>query len=298
MLKQRGRILKGIGGFYYVETEKALIECKARGAFRKDNLTLQVGDFVEIEYDESTNKGVIDEIFDRKNSLIRPPISNIDKLYIVTSTYLPEPNTLNIDKLTALCVYKNIEPILVVSKTDVKKADELIENYKKAGITVFETNKFDKSAAEKIGQSLNGYTCAFAGNSGVGKSTLINMIEPNLKLQTGEVSLKLSRGRHTTRHVELFKINGGYIADTPGFSSLDFESGVNILKDELIYCFPDLLKYADNCRFKDCAHINEKDCSLKEAVLNGDVVESRYLSYKELYKEAEKIKVWDIKGQK
>ncbi|MBQ8869151.1 MAG: ribosome small subunit-dependent GTPase A [Oscillospiraceae bacterium] len=298
MKTAQGRILKGIGGFYYVETEDGLVECRARGHFRNDDMTLLVGDMAEIEYDADKMKGVVNAIEERKNALVRPAVSNVDKLYIVCSTVLPQPNLFNIDKLIAIALHNNIEPVLVISKTDLGKAHSLREIYQKAGFSVYETNPDDKSGAEQIKNSLSDKISVFTGNSGVGKSTLINAMFPELLLKTGEVSLKLSRGRHTTRHVELFPIeNGGYLADTPGFSSIDFEQNLEIEKDEVISCFPDFAPYISDCRFPDCLHIGERDCSLKKAVENGEISPSRYESYVALCKEAEKIKPWEKQGR-
>ena len=290
----QGRILKGIGGFYYVETQSSVVECRARGVFRNQDAALYVGDVVEIEFDAEKNKGVIKNILPRKNFLIRPAVSNIDKLYIVCSTVLPQPNFLNIDKLIAMALFASIEPVIVISKTDLESAESIRSVYEKAGFCVFEVNYSDGESVKKIKDSLAGGISVFTGNSGVGKSTLINAMFPSLLLKTGEVSLKLSRGRHTTRHVELFALeNGGYLADTPGFSSIDFEGGELIEKDDVIDCFPDFAPFLSDCRFPDCRHIGERDCSVKAAVESGEIVKTRYESYCALYKEAEKIKSWE-----
>ena len=299
MEKIRGRILKGIGGFYYVETELGLVECRARGSFRNKEMSPYVGDFVSIEFDKQKMSGVVNEIFERKNSLVRPAVSNIDKLYIVCSTTLPEPNFLNIDKLTAIAVHSGIEPVIVISKTDLNSSDNLKEIYQKAGFTVYLTNAETLEGAEEIRASLSGFVSVFTGNSGVGKSTLINQMFPNLDLKTGEVSLKLSRGRHTTRHVEFFLLpEGGYLADTPGFSSIDFEGYTVIKKDEVADCFPEFEPFLGGCRFPDCGHVGERDCAVKSAVLNGDIPASRYDSYCELYREAEKLRDWELKQKR
>ena len=296
MQTAKGRILKGIGGFYYVETEFGIVECRARGLFRNKELSPYVGDYVTIDFDADKMSGVVSEIERRKNSLIRPAVSNIDKLYIVCSTTLPEPNLFNIDKLTAIAVNSGIQPIIVISKTDLKSAETIRKIYEKVGFEVYETNSASDYSLKEIKDSLCGYTSVFTGNSGVGKSTLINMLFPELSLKTGEVSMKLSRGRHTTRHVELFKLEGGgYLADTPGFSSIDFEGYTVVKKDEVVDCFPEFKDYMGECRFPDCAHIGERDCSIKTSVENGDIPSSRYESYCALYKEAEKIRDWEIK---
>ncbi|MEE1279347.1 MAG: ribosome small subunit-dependent GTPase A [Oscillospiraceae bacterium] len=299
MEKIKGRILKGIGGFYYIETELGIIECRARGSFRNSQMSPYVGDYVTAEFDREKMCGMVIEISERKNSLIRPAVSNIDRLYIVCSTTLPEPNLLNIDKLTAIAVHSEVEPIIVISKTDLDSAQKLSDVYKKTGITVFQTNAETMEGAEEIRKSLSGLTSVFTGNSGVGKSTLINQMFPELSLKTGEISQKLSRGRHTTRHIELFPLpEGGYIADTPGFSTIDFEGYAVIKKDEVAGCFPEFEPFSGNCRFPDCSHVGERDCSVKTAVLRGDIPPSRYESYCELFREAEKIRDWDIKQKR
>ena len=299
MEKTSGRILKGIGGFYYVETDFGIVECRAKGSFRNKELSPYVGDLVEIEFDREKMCGTVSQIFERKNSLIRPAVSNIDRLYIVCSTTLPVPNLLNVDKLTSIAIYSGIEPIIVISKTDLADFSQLKEIYTRSGFTVFETSTEDKEGAEKIKESLEGKVSVFTGNSGVGKSTLINKMFPELSLKTGEVSLKLSRGRHTTRHVELFPLeNGGYLADTPGFSSIDFESYTVIKKDDVASCFPEFEPFLNECRFPDCAHIGERDCAIKNAVESGEIAPSRYESYCTFYKEAEKIKEWELKPKR
>lgn len=299
MDKIQGRILKGIGGFYYVETQKGLIECKARGSFRNRDITPLVGDFVEIEFDGDKNKGVINDILPRKNSLVRPAVSNIDKLYIVCSTTLPDPNFLNIDKLIAIALCNNIEPIIVISKTDLESFENLQKTYENAGFKVFHTNSALSGGAEEIKSSLSSCVSVFTGNSGVGKSTLINQMFPDLSLKTGEVSLKLSRGKHTTRHVELFPLqDGGYLADTPGFSSIDLESSNLILKDDVIKGFPEFDEFLGDCRFLDCRHIGERNCAVKTAVEEGKIEKTRYESYCALYSDAEKIKDWEVKPKR
>lgn len=293
MKEMQGKILKGIGGFYYVETPAGCIECRARGVFRNRGETPMVGDEVRICLDEQTGKGVLEELYPRKNFLQRPGVCNVDCLYIVVSTIDPAPNLLNIDKLTALAVHRNIEPCIIISKTDLKENKALYNLYVDAGFTVFEIG-FHQQNIEPLRQSLAGKVSAFTGNSGVGKSTLINRLLPQLQLETGEISKKLSRGRHTTRHIELFPLpGGGYLADTPGFSSIDFEDGVVIEKQAVIDCFPDFVPFLNRCRFPDCRHIGERDCGIKQAVSQGKIASSRYESYCVLYREAEKIKDWE-----
>ena len=293
-MKIDGIIIKGIGGFYYVEAADGIIyECKARGVFRKEKITPLAGDKVEISVDEN-NKNSIDKIYERRNMFKRPPIANVDKLVIVSSVCDPKPNLLIIDRLTAVAVYKNVEPIIVFTKNDLQSADEYIEIYKNAGFKTFAVSNETGEGIGEIKAVIENGVCVFTGNSGVGKSSLINRMYPDFALETGEISKKLGRGRHTTRHVELLKINNGYIADTPGFSSLDFETNDLIKKDELAFCFPDFSDYIDSCKFSTCAHVNDKGCRLIEAVNNGDVMRSRHESYVTMYNEVKDIKDWQL----
>lgn len=293
-MKIDGIIIKGIGGFYYVEAADGIIyECKARGVFRKEKITPLAGDKVEISVDEN-NKNSIDKIYERRNMFKRPPIANVDKLVIVSSVCDPRPNLLIIDRLTAVAVYKNVEPIIVFTKNDLQSADEYIEIYKNAGFKTFAVSNETGEGIGEIKAVIENGVFVFTGNSGVGKSSLINRMYPDFALETGEISKKLGRGRHTTRHVELLKINNGYIADTPGFSSLDFETNDLIKKDELAFCFPDFSDYIDSCKFSTCAHVNDKGCRLIEAVNNGDVMRSRHESYVTMYNEVKDIKDWQL----
>lgn len=293
-MKIDGIIIKGIGGFYYVEAADGIIyECKARGVFRKEKITPLAGDKVEISVDEN-NKNSVDKIYERRNMFKRPPIANVDKLVIVSSVCDPRPNLLIIDRLSAVAVYKNVEPIIVFTKNDLQSSDEYIEIYKNAGFKTFAVSNETGEGIGEVKAVIENGVCVFTGNSGVGKSSLINRMYPDFALETGEISKKLGRGRHTTRHVELLKINNGYIADTPGFSSLDFETNDLIKKDELAFCFPDFSDYIDSCKFSTCAHVNDKGCRLIEAVNNGDVMRSRHESYVTMYNEVKDIKDWQL----
>lgn len=289
-----GIIIKGIGGFYYVEAADGIVyECKARGVFRKEKITPLAGDRVEITV-ESNNKNSIDKILERRNFFKRPPISNVDTLVIVSSVCDPRPNLLIIDRLTAVASYKNVEPIIVFTKDDLQSANEFAKIYTNAGFKTFAVSNETGEGIEKVKSIIDGGITVFTGNSGVGKSSLINRMYPDFCLETGEISRKLGRGRHTTRHVELFKVGSGYIADTPGFSSLDFETNDLIKKDELAFCFPDFADYIGLCRFSTCAHVNDKGCSLVEAVKNGDVERTRHESYVTMYNEVKDIKDWQL----
>ena len=288
------RIVKGIGGFYYVNTAEGIVECKARGSFRNQKLKPYVGDYVTITLNDNA-QNTIDTILPRKNALIRPPVANIDTLMIVASMVTPAPNTYVLDKLCAVCELKEIEPVIVFNKTDVKSGDELAEIYSKAGFTALSVSAKTGEGIEKICALLEGKTTVFTGNSGAGKSSILNCIEPNLALQTGEVSEKLGRGRHTTRSCEIFSICGGEVVDTPGFSSLEVERLHTILKDDLQYCFREFEPYLQQCKYTSCAHINETDCAVRQAVQEGKIMPSRYESYKMLYEELKHIKEWQVK---
>ena len=240
-----GTIVKGIGGFYYVDAADVIYECKARGNFRKQKITPMVGDNVEFSINENDcAENRIEKIFDRKNELIRPPLANIDRLFIVSSIVDPKLNTLIIDKMVAIAEYKNIEPIIVITKTDMDSGyQQYVDIYESAGFKVVVCDNVDGTGADEIHELLKGKVSAFCGNTGVGKSTLLNNIFPDLALETGETSKKLGRGRHTTRHCELFKVDGGYIADTPGFSSVELDYDNFISKNDLQYAFIEFEEY-------------------------------------------------------
>ncbi len=291
MEKLKGIITKGIGGFYYVEVANTTYECKARGIFRKKRITPIVGDTVDITVNENF-ENTIDLIHNRKNYLNRPPVSNIDNLIIVVATTEPKPNFLVIDKLIAIAEYKSIEPVIVISKTDLSSEKEICKVYKKTGIRVISLNS--ENSLEKLRNIMNGKINAFTGNSGVGKTTLLNRLAPTLQLATGEISDKLGRGRHTTRQAQLFSVCGGYIIDTPGFSSFEFEKNGIIKKDELPYCFREFREYLGTCKFTSCAHINDKGCSICEAVKNGEISEIRHKNYISMYSQAKEIKEWEL----
>lgn len=292
----KGKIIKGIGGFYYVATNDTIYECKARGTFRNQKITLLVGDDVEISINTNA-ENTIDKILDRKNSLVRPPLANLDTLFIVASIVDPKINTLIIDKLIAIAEYKHIEPVLVLTKTDLDNDySKYVDIYTKAGFKVIVCDNKKGTGADEVRAMLSGKISAFTGNTGVGKSTLLNNIAPELSLETGETSKKLGRGRHTTRHCELFNVAGGYIADTPGFSSLDFEKCEKILKDDLPYCFREFEPYLDSCKFiTSCSHINDKGCAVCKAIEDGKISPSRHESYIAMYNDVKDIKQWQIK---
>ncbi len=293
MQQLEGTIIKGIGGFYYVEVADDIYECKARGVFRKNKISPLPGDRVKF----TVNKGAentVDEILPRRNVLVRPPIANIDRLFVVTSVCEPKPNTLVIDKLIAIAEKNNIEPVLVITKKDLGDSAELVNIYKTAGFETIVTSAETGEGADDIKGLLEGHISAFAGNTGVGKSSLLNCLDSSLALETGEISDKLGRGRHTTRHIELFKVCGGYIADTPGFSSIDFQNAEKILKEELPFCFREFGEFMGMCKFSTCSHTRDKGCKIIEAVSEGKIHPSRHENYVAMYNEVKDLKEWQL----
>ncbi len=290
-----GLIIQGIGGFYYVEAADGVYECRARGSLRNLGVTPFAGDRVVITADE-TGKGVLEAVHERKNSLIRPPVANLDVLVLVISMTDPEPSLPVIDRMLAVCEYKEIEPIMVFNKTDLVSSAELEKLYGDAGYTVLSVCAHEPQTLEPLKALLKGRICAFAGNSGVGKSSVINVLDPSLALTVGETSKKLGRGRHTTRSVQLYpQEGGGYLVDTPGFSSLDAQRLEHIDKDELGFCFREFHPFLDGCRFTSCSHTVEKGCRVRQALEEGEIAPSRHESYVALYKEAKDWKEWENK---
>lgn len=288
----QGILIKAISGFYYAECGGEIYECKARGNFRKAGVSPVVGDRVEISV-SADGKGVVEEILPRKNVLERPTVANIDKLVIVSAYETPAPDPLMIDRLTAIAVYRQIKPVIVFNKSDLGDFGELCAVYRKAGFPTYAVSALDPETLTELRTEFDGCVCAFAGNSGVGKSSLINALFDGLSLETGEVSEKLGRGRHTTRHTRLFATpNGGYVVDTPGFSSVspgdDYE-----FKDCLPACFSDFSDYTDRCRFTSCTHTCEKDCGVLQAVAAGEISRSRHDGYCALYRELKDLKAWN-----
>ncbi len=292
MIKQ-GLILKGIGGFYYVETSDGVFECKAKGRFRKEKITPLVGDVVTITVRDG-KENTIDEISQRKNKLVRPPVANVDKLMIVISVAKPLPNTQVIDKMTLFAEKNNIEPVIVFTKTDLASYDEIYDIYKTTGYSLYTFSSLDNKGLEKITEELKGCVTAFTGNSGVGKSTLINALNGNDNIKTGEISDKLGRGRHTTRQAEIFHVAEGLVIDTPGFSSIDFVDDNILLSEDIQYYFKEFNEYIGQCKFTGCAHIGEKGCVICEKVQKGIISPSRHNSYVSMYNELKNVKKWNL----
>lgn len=291
----QGLLRKGIGGFYYVECGEVLYECKAKGLFRKENRSPLAGDWVEVTQ-TGEQLGVIDDILPRKNEWLRPPLANLDQLLLVVSSCEPEPNLLNLDKLITIAEYKEIEPVLVFTKIDLASAEELQDTYSGAGFETIMLNNMEEDAAKVLLPRLAGKITALAGNSGVGKSSLLNNLIDTLVLETSQISQKLGRGRHTTRHVELYPLKeGGYVADTPGFSTIELNQYEIIKKEQLQYCFREFEPFLGQCKFHDCAHTGGKGCAVLDAVGEGKIAPSRHQSYRQLYEDAKLIKDWELK---
>lgn len=289
-----GVIIKGIGGFYYVEAAGKVYECKARGAFRKKKITPLAGDNVTITVREG-KENTIDEIGERKNFLLRPPVANIDTLIIVSSVKDPVPSLLVIDKMTAIAVDKGIKPCVVFSKSDLGDTTELESIYRKAGIDVVSVCCKTGEGIVKVKEMISDGITVFTGNTGVGKSSLLNCIDDRFSLATGEISDKLGRGRHTTREVTLYHINNGLVADTPGFSSLDIEQTSDVIvKENLPFCFPEFQEYLGKCKFTSCSHTVEKGCLILEALNNGEIDKNRHESYVSMYNDVKDLKEWQL----
>ena len=292
-----GLVRKGIGGFYTVETEQGMYTCTARGKFRKERISPYAGDRVRITGEED-GTGALEEILPRRNFLVRPPIANIDQLFIVASLRHPFPEPLIIDKTIAVAELGEIQPILVLTKTDLEDGSQLKAIYDLAEIPCLVVSSVTGRGVDQVRALLRGKISAFTGNSGVGKSTLLNAVFPEFQLKTGEISQKLGRGRHTTREVELYKLEGGgYVADTPGFSTFDIERYRLTDKELLAYGFREFLPYLGECQFTSCSHTCEKGCAILQAVEEGKISRSRHESYCSMYQEVKDVKQWQQKNK-
>jgi ribosome small subunit-dependent GTPase A len=282
---QTGKIIKALSGFYYVESNNKVYETRARGRFRKTAESPLVGDYVEFQI-ENVDEGYITAILPRKNSLNRPPVANIDQLLLTASLKSPDFSFYLLDRFIAYSEANDINPVLIVTKNDLNDNDMLIEEIKRVYTPMYEVYFTDKDHInEDLKDVFEGKLSVLAGQSGAGKSTLLNTLLPHLDLKTDEISNALNRGKHTTRHVELISIDGGFIADTPGFAAIDF---LNIDKYNIKFCFIDFNQYS--CKFRECLHINEPKCGVKAAVESGELAQSRYDSYVKIYNEIDNRK--------
>ena len=290
-----GTIMRALSGFYYVRHGDGLLQCRARGRFRKEGLTPLVGDLVEVE-PEPDGTGTITAIASRKNAFARPAVANVDYLIMIISAAIPVTDPFLADRVTVRCEKNGCSAMLVINKCDLDPGDKLAGIYENVGYPVFQVSAATGEGVDALRSAITGKICCFTGNSGVGKSSLINALAPGFSIPTAEVSRKLGRGKHTTRHVELFDIGDGtLIADTPGFASFGDEGETPITAGELAGLFPEFAPYIGECRFDDCTHRAEPGCALRQAVETGAVQESRYGSYRRLYEEAAKLKAWEIK---
>ena len=290
-----GIIVKALSGFYYVTTENGIVECRARGRFRLDGSSPLVGDRVSCSVD-SNGKGRIDKVYDRKNWFIRPAVANIDTLVFIAANTNPITDPFLVDRISVIAAEAGCELVICINKSDIDPGDKLYEIFTKAGFSVVRTSAETGEGMDELRHQLAGKVCAFTGNSGVGKSSILNVLLPDADIKTGEVSEKLGRGRHTTRHVELYDLGENtYIADTPGFASLDVAMTCTIMKENLQFDFIDFDPYIGSCRFNDCAHLKEPGCAVREAVEEGHISQSRYRSYQRLYELSAQHKFWEYK---
>ena len=285
-----GVIRKALSGFYYVQCGEDLVTCRARGKFRHKKQTPLVGDRVTVTV-QPDGSGSLDEILSRTNFFRRPAVANVDQLVIIASGAIPVTDPFLIDRIAALAERKGCEPILCINKWDLAPVEDLYDIYQQVGFRVLKTSAVTGQGMEELRALLSGKTSAFTGNSGVGKSSILNALDPAFSLATGEVSEKLGRGRHTTRHVELFPVSGGLIADTPGFSS--FEDDELLEKDQLPAAFREFRPFLEDCRFVGCSHRKEKGCAILAALDRGEISPSRHRSYIRLYDMADAIKPWE-----
>lgn len=293
--KVKGLIIKALSGFYTVHSETRSIECRARGRFRKGGISPLVGDFVEFS-ENPDGSGNVDAILPRRNAFGRPAVANVDMLVMIVSAAIPVTDPYLIDRVSVRCEKNRVDVLVVINKCDLDPGDKLYEIYKNSGYPTLRVSAATGAGLDLLWQHIQGKTCCFTGNSGVGKSSILNALDASFSIETGEVSQKLGRGRHTTRHVELFNLGDDcYVADTPGFAAFDNESEEPIRKQELATLFPDFADYVTKCRFDDCAHRAEPGCALREALEAGRIMPSRYESYNRMYEEAALLKEWELK---
>ena len=289
-----GRILRSLSGFYDVQTPEGLVTCRGRGSLRKNHQIPLTGDMVEITVEKG--KGMVEKILPRRNCFVRPAVANVDALVVFAANVNPVTEPFLIDRVAAIAGDQGVEVILCINKCDLDPALDLTRIYRNAGFTVISASAETGQGVDQLRKLLQGKLTAFTGNTGVGKSSMLNQLCPGLGLATGEVSEKLGRGRHTTRHVELYQLDAEtYVADTPGFSSFDTDQMDVILKENLQYAFPDFGAYVGACQFHDCSHRQEPGCAVRAALVEGKIESSRYDSYLKLYEKASQIKLWELK---
>ena len=287
-----GRIQKALSGFYYVDTGTEVLTCRARGKFRKDGVSPLVGDRVEVR-ELGNGEGFVEAILPRKNAFTRPAVANIDQLVVIASGAIPKTDPFLIDRVAAIAALKGCEVIILLNKCDLDSADSLYQIYRAAGFQTLRVSAQTGEGLEELIALIYGKLSAFTGNSGVGKSSILNALDPEFHLQVGEVSDALGRGRHTTRHVELFRLScGAEIVDSPGFSSFETEELNLELKHRLPDTFREFQPYLEHCRFVGCSHTKEKGCAVLEAVRRGEIQKSRHASYLRLYEELKPLKDW------
>lgn len=289
-----GRIVRSISGFYDVQTPEGLITCRGRGSLRRNQESPLTGDMVEISVEKG--KGMVEKILPRKNRFVRPAVANIDALVVFAANVNPVTEPFLIDRVAAIAGDQNVEVYICINKCDLDPAVDLTRIYRNAGFPVICTSAQTGEGVQELKALIQGKLTAFTGNTGVGKSSILNALCPELSLATGEVSEKLGRGRHTTRHVELYSLGEDtFVADTPGFSSFDTEQMDVILKENLQYAFSDFTPFLGSCQFHDCSHRAEPGCSVRQAVEDGKIERTRYDSYLRLYEKSTQIKLWEIK---
>lgn len=292
--KHTGRIVRALSGFYDVQLPDRTVVCRGRGVLRKEHITPLTGDLVEITVENG--KGMVEAVLHRSNSFVRPAVANVDALAIFAANVNPVTEPFLIDRVAAIAGNQNVRCVICINKVDLDPARRLRQIYEKAGFPVICTSAKTGEGLRELRAFLRGKLTAFTGNSGVGKSSILNCLNPNLALATGEVSEKLGRGRHTTRHVELFSLGEDtFVMDTPGFSSFDTDQMDVILKENLQYAFPDFAPCLGRCQFADCSHRTEPGCTVRAAVEAGEIVPSRYDSYLRLYEKSAQIKQWELK---
>ncbi len=284
---REGQIIKALSGFYYVLSDDIVYQCRARGLFRNTKQTPLVGDFVKFDAANLTD-GYVTKLLPRKNELVRPPVANIDQALVAVSAKNPSFSPKLLDRFLVLVEFNRIDAIILVTKMDLvndedkAELNQYIEDYQKLGYRVEQLSTEWPVDQASFTDLLTGKSSVIAGQSGVGKSSFLNLLNPELSIETAEISKHLGRGKHTTRHTELIEVFGGMIADTPGFSSLDFDQ---IELEQLPFCFRDIDHYRDDCKFRGCMHVNEPNCGVKKAVANGEMTQYRYENYLEFYQE-------------